>query len=102
MYDNIGSKIKTLAKIICAIGIIASLVVGAYIADVDSGLGVSIMFLGSLGSWIATFFMYGFGELIYTNGQIINEINRLQSETRIALDNIHSELEDIEQKIDNE
>ncbi len=82
MFDNIGGKIKTLAKVLCWIGIILSIILGivAIIGGASqssssygyssrsSGAsvlgGILTMVLGSLGSWISSFFAYGFGQLI--------------------------------------
>lgn len=72
MFDNIGGKIKTLAEVVCALGIIAS-VLAAFVVwgqgdyygtDSTILLGVLIIGLGSLGSWLGGFFTYGFGQLI--------------------------------------
>jgi len=78
MFTNIGKKIKGLAKFICWVGIIFSVIGG--ILQIVNGvkeatangvspvgqivLGVIIIVGGFLISWIGSFFMYGFGELI--------------------------------------
>ena len=85
MFNNIGEKIKTLAIIITILGIVASVISGiAFIVSsiVDSYdvsrlaagiiLGVLTMVVGSLLSWISSFLLYGFGELI-ENSTIIKE-----------------------------
>ncbi len=79
MFDNIGIKIKTLSVVLCIIGIFSSVVIGIYlILNVDSTTtavkeqinsnnvisGMLIIILGSLFSWISSFCLYGFGELI--------------------------------------
>lgn len=67
MFDNIGSKIKMLAKVICWVGIIMSCLSGLIIlinGDDGAGVGLVIMIVGSLTSWVCSFFAYGFGELI--------------------------------------
>ena len=67
MFNNIGGKIKALAKVICWIGIIASVIggIGMMIADEDMILyGLFTAVGGALISWIGSFFTYGFGELI--------------------------------------
>ena len=79
MFSNIGGKIKTLAKVLCWIGIAASLITG--IAAISSGntavrvngsysnvsgtaAGIAVIIIGCLASWIGSFFAYGFGQLI--------------------------------------
>ena len=77
MFDNIGGKIKTLAKVLCWIGIIASLVFAIVLWSQNNqydyvtrartntiGTGLIVLVIGCLGSWMGSFFMYGFGELI--------------------------------------
>ena len=87
MFENIGAKIKKLAKVLCWIGIIGSVIFGIimistasalsrYSSDVTAGVlgGIAVIVFGSLFSWIGSFFTYGFGELIETNQQIRNNL----------------------------
>ncbi len=76
MFNNIGKKIKSLAKVICYLGIIASCISGIVVMvimmEADDEIGAIIGFValvviagvGSLSAWIGSFFMYGFGELV--------------------------------------
>lgn len=71
MYNNIGRKIKALAKVLAWIGIAVSVIsgLGMIIASSRSGgamalLGILTMALGSLVSWVSSFVLYGFGELV--------------------------------------
>lgn len=85
MFDNIGRKIKTLAKVLCWIGIAISVISG--IAAMLSGndritindnyavvspviIGIVIIIIGCLSSWIGSFFTYGFGQLIENSEEI--------------------------------
>ncbi len=95
MFNNIGKKIKTLAKILCWVGIVCSVLTG--IAIIVSGgnatlavnngyspltmessyttvpsavIGIVVIILGSLAAWIGSFFAYGFGQLIENSDQI--------------------------------
>ena len=92
MFDNIGGKIKNLAVAICVFGMIASLVFAIvlwshhdeyeYATRTYSntiGVGIAVLVGGAIGSWVGSFFMYGFGELIEEttrNRQINEEILR--------------------------
>lgn len=68
MFENIGRKIKGLTKIICWVGIIASIV--AAIAMMSMGedvllvIGIIMLVVGPIMSWVSSFIMYGFGELV--------------------------------------
>ena len=73
MFNNIGKKIKTLAAVICWIGIISSVIAAIvlFICGLDWGdeaffflMAILVLVAGSLVSWIGSFFTYGFGELI--------------------------------------
>lgn len=68
MFDNIGGKIKGVSVLITIIGIIASVVGGILIvAMIPAAWGFALLAIavGSLVSWVGSFLLYGFGELIY-------------------------------------
>lgn len=74
MFDNIGDKIKTLASVITVLGIIASLITGGVMISANDNLaliGLLIMVLGSLISWISSFLLYGFGQLIENSDKLM-------------------------------
>lgn len=78
MFKNIGGKIKGLAKVICIVGIAISVVagigmIGSGYNNAMVGMGLPVMIVGSLVSWIGSFFVYGFGELI-ENTTVIAEL----------------------------
>ena len=83
MFSNIGGKIKVTAKVFCWIGIIVSVASGlgmivagfsgmwtqaASIVTILGGIGTAL--LGSLLSWVGSFMMVGFGELIENTAEI--------------------------------
>ena len=80
MFDNIGGKIKTLAKVVCWIGIIGSCLAGFVLLveglDVSEELilyGILVAGVGSLFSWIGSFFLYGFGQLIENTDVLVKQ-----------------------------
>ena len=65
MFDSIGKKIKSLAKIISYVGIILSIYFGVNLLLHDrKDLGIFVLVFGSLASWLNSFVLYGFGELV--------------------------------------
>ena len=79
MFNNIGRKIKTFAKVMCWIGIIASVVAGlvmiatsfsSYAPAAGIVAGILTAVLGSLFSWVGSFMMVGFGELVENTAEI--------------------------------
>lgn len=72
MFRNIGAKIKMLARVMCIIGMIASVISGIITILTMVGdfnfvvylISVLIIVIGCLLSWIGSFGLYGFGELI--------------------------------------
>lgn len=79
MFENIGGKIKALAKVLCWIGIIASVISAIAMWGQNSSYsptilpGILILVLGCLLSWIGSFFAYGFGQLIENTDRIANK-----------------------------
>lgn len=73
MFQDIGGKIKAASQALCWLGMIAWLLYGAVGILQQSDLVLwyaGIIFLGCFGSWLASLFAYGFGQLIQ-NSDII-------------------------------
>lgn len=73
MFSNIGTKIKTLAQILCWVGILAT-AVGGLIMVTSSGQmnqGLVILLAGPPISWIASFMLYGLGQLIENTDALV-------------------------------
>lgn len=65
MFNNIGTKIKTVAKISCGIGIFISVIVGVILLlSVGFLEGLLTILVGCLLGWLSSICLYGFGELI--------------------------------------
>ena len=88
MFDNIGSKIKTLASTYAWGGIIVSIIIGVILIAMGAAMrtyygtsliwrGIAIIILGSLFSWISSFVLYGFGELIVKTTEIAKNTNKI-------------------------
>lgn len=73
MFDNIGEKIKTVAKVNCWIGIIAYAIIGIILLAENNNelIGFSILILGPLFSWISSFITYGFGQLVENSDKLL-------------------------------
>lgn len=97
MYDNIGKKIKGLAK---ALFIILSLMFVLYGATFIMGsrsigsknylLGLSIILGGPLVAWISSWVLYGFGELVDKTCDIAEDINIQTGNTIMTTKNLSS------------
>ena len=84
MFDNIGGKIKGVAKVVTWLGIIGSCLAGFVMlvegVDGDEMLalyGILLAGLGSLFSWLGSLTLYGFGQLI-ENSDLLVEQGRLR------------------------
>lgn len=82
MFDNVGDKIKGVAKVFCWLGIIVSVLVGIVLMMVGVNtrngemtfiVGIVITVVGSLLSWIGSLITYGIGELVQ-NSCILTEL----------------------------
>ena len=86
MYSNIGGKIKGVAVAGCILGIIASLIVGILLISQSSyytqtaPMGLLVIIVGSLASWLGSFCLYGFGELIEKTGENNEALVKIEKE----------------------
>ena len=64
MFDNIGGKIKGLAKVLFWLEAIASVIVGLVLVEDTEGLSLLLAIAGVLVAWVSSWFLYGFGEII--------------------------------------
>lgn len=80
MYNNIGGKIKMLARVLAWIGIIACFIIGIVLISNDEDtvfIGFLTMILGSLVSWVSSFVLYGFGELVENSDILVSNKNKI-------------------------
>ena len=89
MYSNIGKKIKTLAVAFCALGMAASLIsglamffAGTQYSELGAMAGLITIIVGCLTSWIASFAIYGFGELIDTTMDNNRQLKKIEKSLR--------------------
>ena len=65
MYENIGGKIKGFAKASFVVEAIAAFIAGFGVMVGDEiMIGLLLMVLGPIVAWVASWLLYGFGELI--------------------------------------
>ena len=67
MYDNIGGKIKSLAKAVFIVEAIAAVIAGIALMASDDDMvpfGLLVMAVGPLVAWVSSWLLYGFGEII--------------------------------------
>lgn len=91
MFNNIGEKIKKLAEVLCYIGILLSAIVGLVVMFVGGSsrsrvpllIGLLIIFIGALISWVGSFFTYGFGELIVKVTEIEKNMHFISEDPKI-------------------
>ena len=70
MFNNIGEKLKSVARIITVFGIIVSIIAGILTLK-NNGIGIVIALLGSLVSWMSSLALYGFGQLIENSDRMV-------------------------------
>lgn len=91
MYTNIGEKIKTLAKVLFVIGLVVSLIYGVLLLNSRDVLrGTLCIVIGGLSSWVSTFVLYGFGQLIVNSDKILkgNKRQKVLLQKCLAMDQI--------------
>ena len=94
MFNNIGKKIKTLVMVVFVLGCIGAVITMILIwmsipsvSRFNSGAGIFTFFGGLiagallfLGSWIGSFFLYGYGELIDSCQKMSYDIQQIKAE----------------------
>ncbi len=78
MFNEIGKKIKGLASVIAWLGIIASAIMGFTSMRFSALAGILIIAIGALASWISSFMLYGYGELIDQTSQMNEKFSSLR------------------------
>ena len=85
MFDNIGRKIKSLASIVCWLGIISFAIWGILIISAGRRiglggtlLGIIVIVGGGVISWMGSLTTYGLGELIETNQEISKNMREIK------------------------
>ena len=83
MFENIGGKIKGLAKICCIIGMVAYILLGCALIFAGNVINGIVMVVGGcLVSWIASLAVYGFGELIETTADNNYQLHEIEKSLR--------------------
>ncbi len=76
MFDDIGGKIKGLAKVLFGLEAIATVIAGFVFVDATDGLSLLYAIVGVLAAWVSAWFLYGFGQLIENSDIIAEECKR--------------------------
>ncbi len=79
MYDNIGDKIKGLAKWTFIVEAIGAIITGISLMATDEDLiliGLLVMICSPIIAWVSSWLLYGYGQLIENSDTIAEEYNR--------------------------
>ena len=87
MFDDIGGKIRTLAVLLCVIGVIASVLVGGMILFAGNNAatiitGLLVVILGCLASWGASLLVFGFGKSVENSQLIADRLSAIEQQGR--------------------
>ena len=80
MFDNIGSKVKTMATVICVLGMIASVILG--IITIIGGqflIGLLTTVIGAFISWLSCLALYAIGESAENTEIIFQKIKTIEN-----------------------
>ena len=67
MYDNIGEKIRGLAKAVFIVEAIVAVIAGMVLCTADDAFileGLLTLFCGPIVAWVSSWILYAFGELV--------------------------------------
>ena len=102
MYDNIGSKIKGLAKAIFVFETICAVITGIALCSSNEEelifIGLLIVIpLGPLVAWVSSWLLYGFGELIDNTCEIARNTRKHGGKSKAQLDADYERISKIEE-----
>ena len=98
MFDNIGSKLKTVAQIFTGLGIAGSILFGIIlIAAVPDAwfVGLIILVFGSIGSWLSSLGMYGLGQLIENTDTLVALQKKPRKLQKTSIEDIEDNLPEL-------
>ena len=88
MFDNVGGKLKTIAKVEMSIGIVASVILGfTFITGGRVFAGLLITAIGILLSWLGSLVIYGIGQAVENSETILYSV-RIQKNTEKDKSNV--------------
>ena len=80
MFNNVGSKCKTRAKVVCWLGIIVAVVYGILlIANGNAVVGIVTAVIYGLVSWLGSLSLYAIGETAETVQTLRYELDELKN-----------------------
>ena len=88
-YSNIGDKIKNLAQVLFVLGAIVDIILGISLMVTDEDLiifGLLLILLGPVVTWISSWLLYGFGQLIENSDIIADTYNRKKEFQEIVVE----------------
>ena len=88
-YSNIGDKIKNLAQVLFVLGAIVDISLGIILMGTDEDLiifGLLLILLGPVVTWVSSWLLYGFGQLIENSDIIADTYNRKKEFQEIVVD----------------
>ena len=72
MYNNVGRKIKTCAKVFAIIFIVLVTILGwVAVLDIEEPIALIILPIGYFISWISFISMYAFGQLVENSDKMV-------------------------------
>lgn len=77
MFNNCGSKIKTIAIIFFVLGLLGSLIGGIAMMDADEVTGIIILLAGVVFSYISSLMLATFGEIAENTAAIARNTQNL-------------------------
>ena len=81
MFKNIGAKIKKIAEIYTILGIVVSVIWGITTMAISGIGGLLVIVIGCLASWIGSFLLYGFGQLVENSDKLVKALSEKNKES---------------------
>ena len=85
MYSNIGGKLKGLAKFMFCMGAISSGITGVFALLSNPIVGILVICIGFLVSWISSWMTYAVGEIADSSEAVLDRVDSLERKYQAVL-----------------
>lgn len=99
MYNNIGGKIKDLAKGTFIVESIISVIMSFVMMIDTEGLSLLLIIVGPIIAWVSSWLLYGFGEIIDKLCEISEILNPAETNIEKTTDNDDDQSENVPQVV---
>ncbi len=82
MYKNVGDSLKSIAKLVAFLGIIAAIGFGGFLLYNEEPSGLAVILFGCLFAILTPIGLYAFGEIVENTDKMVESLNTMERKIR--------------------